>query len=397
MRKKHLHAPHARIISTRRQIVYGFGALFGGAVSGCGDTTSKPFGTGGAGAGMGPGGAGMGRGGAGMGPDGAGMGPGGAGMGPDGAGMGPDGAGMGPDGAGMGPDGAGMGPDGAGMGPDGAGMGPGGAGTGPGGAGAGGTGGIGTMRKSASDRVTLGKTGIEISRLAMGSGTHGSAGSSDQTRLGSTFSNILTYGYSQGLTLFETADSYGAHRLVAEAIRQVGRQNVTVLTKTTAQTAERVEADLARFREELGVDMIDIVLLHNKQSDTWTTECEGAMEALSRAKQSGAIRAHGVSCHTLAALELAAETEWVDIDLARINPTGIAMDAAPATVIPVLTRMKTAGKGVIGMKILGEGTLANQLDMAISHAVGLSCIDAFTIGFTSSTELDQVSQRIASV
>jgi aryl-alcohol dehydrogenase-like predicted oxidoreductase len=253
------------------------------------------------------------------------------------------------------------------------------------------------MRKAASDRVTLGMTGIVVSRLAMGSGTHGSGGSSDQTRLGAGFSNVLTYGYSQGLTLFETADAYGAHRLMADAIRQVGRQNVTVLTKTAAETAEGVEADLARFRQELGVDMIDIVLLHNKQSGTWTTQCEGAMDALSRAKQSGAIRAHGVSCHTLQALELAAMTPWVEIDLARINPMGIAMDADPATVISVLTRMKAAGKGVIGMKILGEGRLANQLDMAIGHAVALDSIDAFTIGFTSTTELDQITQKISAV
>jgi aryl-alcohol dehydrogenase-like predicted oxidoreductase len=274
----------------------------------------------------------------------------------------------------------------------------GGTGMGPsGGTGLGGSAGNGPMRKTASDRVTLGATGIAISRLAMGSGTHGSGGSSDQTRLGASFSNILTYGYSQGITLFETADAYGAHRLTADAIRQVGRQNVTVLTKTTAETAEGVEADLARFRQELGVDMIDIVLLHNKQSASWTTQCAGAMDALSRAKQSGAIRAHGVSCHTLQALELAADTPWVDVDLARINPMGIAMDADPATVISVLARMKAAGKGVIGMKILGEGRLANQLDMAIGHAVGLDCIDAFTIGFTSTTELDQVTQKIATV
>jgi aryl-alcohol dehydrogenase-like predicted oxidoreductase len=253
------------------------------------------------------------------------------------------------------------------------------------------------MRKQASDRVTLGMTGIVVSRLAMGSGTHGSGGSSDQTRLGSAFSNVLVHGYDQGLTFFETADAYGAHRLMAEAIRQVGRQNVTVLTKTASETAEGVEADLARFREEIGVDMIDIVLLHNKTSASWTTQCAGGMEALERAKQSGAIRAHGVSCHSLQALELAANTPWVDVDLARINPMGIAMDADPATVISVLTRMKAAGKGVIGMKILGEGRLANQLDMAIGHVVALDAIDAFTIGFTSTAQLDQITQKIASV
>ena len=250
--------------------------------------------------------------------------------------------------------------------------------------------------KTASDRVVLGGTGIQVSRLAMGSGTHGSGGSSDQTRLGiAGFAAVLTHGYDQGLTFFETADQYGAHPHMAEAIRQVGRQNVVVLTKTTAQTATAAQADLDRFRRELGVDMIDIVLLHNKQSATWTTECAGAMDTLSRAKESGVIRAHGVSCHTLSALQLAAQTAWVDVDLARINPDGIFMDSDPATVISLLRQMKAAGKGVIGMKILGEGQLSNDVDRAIQHAVALDSIDAFTIGFTSSTQLDQVVQKIA--
>ena len=180
-------------------------------------------------------------------------------------------------------------------------------------------------------------------------------------------------------------------------MRQVGRQNVVVLTKTEAQTAAAVQADLDKFRRDLGIDMIDIVLLHNKQSATWTTECAGAMDVLSQAKESGVIRAHGVSCHTLAALQLAAATPWVDIDQARMNPDGILMDADPATVIGVLRQMKASGKGVIGMKILGEGQLSNQVDRAITHAVGLDCIDAFTIGFTSTTQLDEVMQKIAAV
>jgi aryl-alcohol dehydrogenase-like predicted oxidoreductase len=213
----------------------------------------------------------------------------------------------------------------------------------------------------------------------------------------SNFSRLLTHGYGQGLTFLETADSYGAHRHLREAIRQVGRKNVVVLTKTRAESASAMQADLARFRNELGIDVIDIVLLHFKTSPTWTAECEGAMEVLARAKESGAIRAHGISCHSIEALRLAARTPWVDVDLARINPAGVVMDADPATVISVLQEMKAAGKGVIGMKILGEGELANQLDRAIGHAVGLDCLDAFTIGFTSTAQLDQVTQRIDAV
>ena len=252
--------------------------------------------------------------------------------------------------------------------------------------------------KTAVDRVTIGSTGIVTSRLAMGSGTHGFAGTSDQVKLGMTaFVNQFTYGFDKGLTFFETAADYGAHPFIAEAVRQVGRQNVVVLTKTEAQTAADMQADLDKFRRDLGIDMIDIVLLHNKQSATWTTDCAGAMDVLSQAKESGVIRAHGVSCHTLSALKLAAATPWVDVDQARVNPDGILMDADPATVIGVLRQMKAAGKGVIGMKILGEGQLSNQVDRAITHAVGLDCIDAFTIGFTSTGQMDEVMQKIATV
>lgn len=254
------------------------------------------------------------------------------------------------------------------------------------------------MGKAASDQVQLGSTGITISRLAMGSGTHGNDGASDQTRLGLTqFADLLVQSYDQGITFWETADQYGAHAHLAAALSQVGRQNVVVLTKTHARTAAEMEADLTRFMQELGTDYIDIMLLHNKQSATWSTECAGAMEYLEDAKRRGLIRAHGVSCHTLSALQLAAQTPWVEVDLARINPAGVVMDADPATVISVLTQMKSAGKGVIGMKILGEGRLANQLDMAIEHAVRLDVLDGFTIGFTSRSQLDEITTKIAGV
>jgi 1-deoxyxylulose-5-phosphate synthase len=252
-----------------------------------------------------------------------------------------------------------------------------------------------TVHKTATDRVTIGSTGIVTSRLALGSGTHGSNGSSDQTRLGmTTFVNQLTYGYSQGLTFFETADTYGAHPYIAEAVRQVGRQNVVILTKSEAQTTAGMQADLDRFRRELGVDMIDIVLLHNKQSATWTTDCAGAMDVLSQAKQSGAIRAHGVSCHTLEALQLAAATPWVDVDQARVNPDGILMDADPATVINLLRQMRASGKGVIGMKILGAGGLTSRVDEALQYALAQDVLDCFTIGCQSPAELDDLLTRI---
>src|SRR5262249_46252259 len=158
---------------------------------------------------------------------------------------------------------------------------------------------------------------------------------------------------------------------------------VTVLTKTWARDYKGVQADLDRFRQELGIDHIDIALMHCLTEGDWTDRYKGAMDALSEAKQKGIIRAHGRSCHSIEALRAAAKPPWVEVDLARINPIGAIMDADPPTVVSVLKEMKSAGKAVLGMKILGQGALRDRQDEALKYALGLGILDAFTIGAES--------------
>jgi aryl-alcohol dehydrogenase-like predicted oxidoreductase len=249
---------------------------------------------------------------------------------------------------------------------------------------------------SASDTVTLGSTGIKTSRLAMGTGTVGSEHHSHQTALGvKGLSDLLLNGYDHGLRFFDAADSYGSHAHVAEALKHVPRDKVTVLTKSWARDAASMRADLDRFRRELGTDCLDVCLMHCVTEADWTDRYRGAMDVLSEAKQKGIIRTHGCSCHSIEALRAAAKSSWVEIDLARINPVGAFMDADPATVVSVLREMKTAGKAVVGMKILGQGTLRNRQDEAIKHALSLGILDAFTIGAESKVEQEDLIRRIA--
>ena len=249
---------------------------------------------------------------------------------------------------------------------------------------------------SASDTVTLGHTGIQTSRLAMGTGTVGSGHHSHQTALGvEGLSRLLQNGYDNGLRFFDTADSYGSHPHVAEALKHVDRAKVTVLTKSWARSAPEMRADLDRFRKELGIDHLDIVLMHCLTEADWPTRYEPVMDVLSEAKQKGIIRAHGCSCHSIEALRAAARSPWVDLDLARVNPVGAFMDAQPDTVVSVLREMKNNGKAVIGMKILGQGTLRNRQDEALRSALGLGVLDAFTIGAESIAEQDDLVRRIA--
>ena len=249
---------------------------------------------------------------------------------------------------------------------------------------------------SASDTVTLGSTGIKTSRLAMGTGTVGSGHHSNQTALGvKGLSDLLLNGYDQGLRFFDAADSYGSHPHVAEALKHVPRDQVTVLSKTWARDPATARADLDRFRRELGVDYLDVCLMHCVTEADWTERFQGVMDVLSEAKQKGIIRAHGCSCHSIEALRTAAKSPWVEIDLARINPIGSHTDADPQTVVSVLREMKAAGKAVIGMKILGQGDLRSRQSEALRYALSLGVLDAFTIGAESKAEQEDLIRRIA--
>ena len=252
-------------------------------------------------------------------------------------------------------------------------------------------------RFSAQDEVVLGKTGIRTSRLAMGTGTMGYGGRSNQTRLGSSpFTRLLLNGYhDNGLRFFDSADSYGSHPYVAAALKQLPRDKVTVLTKTDTRDPQGVRDDLDRFRKELGIDHIDVVLIHCVTEADWTTRYRGVMDVLSEAKRKGIVRAHGVSCHSLPALRAAAASPWVEVDLVRLNPIGSHMDADPDTVISVLKQMRAQGKGIVGMKILGQGDLRDKPSEAIRYALGTGVLDAFTIGAESQAEQANLVQRIA--
>ena len=253
-----------------------------------------------------------------------------------------------------------------------------------------------TQKFSATDTVVLGSTGIHTSRLAMGTGTVGSGHHSHQTALGiKGLSDLLLNGYDQGLRFFDSADSYGSHPHVAEALKHVPRDKVTVLTKSWARDPVEMRSDIDRFRRELGTEYIDLFLMHCLTEGDWTDRYKGVMDVLSDAKQKGIIRAHGCSCHSIEALRAAAASPWVDIDLARINPIESHMDADPATVVSVLKQMKASGKAVVGMKILGQGDMSNRQDEALHYALSLGVLDAFTIGAESRAEQEDLIRRIA--
>jgi aryl-alcohol dehydrogenase-like predicted oxidoreductase len=238
------------------------------------------------------------------------------------------------------------------------------------------------------DTVTLGTTGLRVSRLAFGTGTHGWAHHSQQTALGvEGLAGLLTLGFERGVTFWDLADQYGSHPHAARALQDVPRDEVVIATKTTSRNRRGTAKDVDRFLKEIGTDVIDIVLLHFLHGGNWPRKYSGAMAALTEAKDAGKVRAVGVSCHNLAALRTAVTTPWVEVVLARINYAGVNMDGSPSEVVPVLNKLHEAGKGVYGMKVLGCGQLTSDVQRAFRYVLDLGTVDAMTVGMSSRAQL----------
>jgi 1-deoxyxylulose-5-phosphate synthase len=253
-----------------------------------------------------------------------------------------------------------------------------------------------SQKKYASDKVNLGNTGIIVSRMAIGTGTNGYNNASNQTRkLGlKGMGDLLQAAYEQGIFFWDTADQYGSHPHIKEGLTRVSREKVVILTKTHASTEKEMRGDLDRFRMELGTDHIDVILLHCMEDNAWPEKKKGAMEYLMKAREEGIIKAHGVSCHTFGALKAAEASEWVQVDLARINPAGVIMDSDVNSVTTVLKNMKKSGKAVMGMKILGAGQLVTRKVECLNYALSQEYLDCFTIGIESHDQLADLIKRI---
>lgn len=262
---------------------------------------------------------------------------------------------------------------------------------------------------TATDLVTLGGTGITLSRLGVGTG---SRGASVQRALGKeTFVKMLHHAFDKGVAYIDTADRYKTHEWVGAAIRGRDRSKLFLLSKVWG-VPEDPAKDLDRFRKELGTDYIDTVLLHCATSAKWVEERKKVVDALIEARQKKIIRSIGVSCHTLAALRRTPQLDWLDMVLARINPQNVAMDTSPPQrrtagiaqpkggsiepVVQVIRKLRARKRGVIGMKIIGNGNFTDPADRekSIRFAMGCGLLDAVTIGFKSPAEIDEAVTRM---
>lgn len=253
------------------------------------------------------------------------------------------------------------------------------------------------------DVVKLGNTGISVPRVALGTGSAGWKNVSNQTRLGfQGFVELAQHAYDRGIRFFDTADMYGSHEYVREALKVIPRDKVTILTKVMVYDQEGwykkepFQTSLDRFRQEVGTDYFDIFLLHCMVNGQWSTEYKKYMEEVSKAKEKGILKTVGISCHDYNALVEAANNPWVDVILARINNKGAKMDGTPEQIMKVLETARKNGKGIIGMKVFGMGDLVKdeQREASLQYVIKSGNVHCMTLGLESKAQIDDAVSRV---
>lgn len=257
--------------------------------------------------------------------------------------------------------------------------------------------------------VSLGNSGLKTTLLGMGTGAAGVRRSSKLTRQDWTKSmSVIRHAYDTGIRMFDSADNYGTHPLMAEAFKYIPREEITLISKIWVRGGslpedERPDADVVveRFLKEINTDYIDLVQLHCMVDADWTETYRRQMDILDNLKSKGIIRAHGVSVHSLEAMKTAVQNEWVDVVHVRINPYGIAMDLPePAEVISVIHDLHNSGKGTIGMKLVGDGKFTGddeKMNNTIRFVMELNSVDMFIIGFETTDHIDDYTSRMKGV
>ena len=259
-------------------------------------------------------------------------------------------------------------------------------------------------KRSATDWVPLGKSGVKVTRLAFGTGTFGGR---VQRELGQEqFTRLVRHAYDRGIRFFESADNYAEmHEMLAAALKGIQRDSYKLMTKFRLRETDEPSVAIDRLRRELNSEYFDILLLHCVRTLDWSQQYQRFRDAFSEAKRKKVILAHGASCHGLMPLRSFPGNDWLDVSLNRINHSGARMDSLAGReddtgdvpeVVSHVKKIHAQGSGVIGMKLIGEGQFRSpeERDASLKFVMKLGAVDAVTIGYKSTTEIDEAIERI---
>jgi aryl-alcohol dehydrogenase-like predicted oxidoreductase len=257
--------------------------------------------------------------------------------------------------------------------------------------------------QTATDWVTLGKSGVKVTRLAFGTGSFSGQVQRDLGQDG--FTRLVRYAYDCGIRFFETAESYGEmHRMLGVALKGLPRDSYRLMSKVTTRQGVNPQEKFDELRKLANTEYFDVMLLHWQHTATWPADTSRWQDGILEAQSKKAIVSHGASVHGLPALRQVPGNKWLDIAMIRMNHKGTSMDAEDYNtsglgnvpeVVTHVRQVRKEGMGVISMKLVGEGRF-NREDRkaAMRFAFKNAGVDCVTVGYKNTTEIDEAIENL---
>lgn len=258
-------------------------------------------------------------------------------------------------------------------------------------------------RKSATDYVTLGRSGVKVTRLAFGTG---SFSGEVQRALGQDgFTRLVRYAYDHGIRFFETAESYGEmHKMLGVALKGIPRDSYQLMSKVTTRDGTNPQQKFDELRKLANTEYFDIMLLHWQHTGTWPDDTRRWQDGILEAQSRKVVVSHGASVHGLPALRRVPGNKWLDLAMIRMNHKGKSMDAEDYATqglgnVPEVAghvrEVRKEGMGVISMKLIGEGTFNREdRQKAMRFAFRDAGVDCVTVGYKNSAEIDEAIENV---
>ncbi|MGB6743040.1 MAG: aldo/keto reductase [Terracidiphilus sp.] len=258
-------------------------------------------------------------------------------------------------------------------------------------------------RQTATSLVTLGKSDVKVTRLALGTGSFSGQIQQDIGQEGLT--RLVHHAYDRGIRFFETAESYGrSQQMLAVALKGIPRESYVLMTKVTTTDGIDAHAKLDELRRNSDTDYFDIMLLHWQHTGTWPQDTRNWQDAILEAEHKQTIKSHGASVHGLPALRQVPGTEWLQIAMIRMNHKGTRMDAEEHDadvlgdvneVVEHVKQARQAGMGIISMKLIGEGVFNHEdRQRAMRFAFKNAGVDSVTVGYKNTAEIDEAIDNL---
>lgn len=233
--------------------------------------------------------------------------------------------------------------------------------------------------------VSLGKTGIMVSRLCFGTLTLGPLQANLPVEEGAA---VMVHAIEAGVNFCDTAQLYETYPYIRRAIRLSGKSDLVVATKTYAYTRELAQKAVEEAKRGIDRDYIDIFMLHEQESIHTLNGHTDALEYLFEQKQKGVIKAVGASMHHVAAVYGGVEKE-LDVIHPILNLRGLGIaDGTREDMEKAVKLANLSGIGTYGMKALGGGNLFRDAEACLQYVLSLDYLDSVAVGMQSIEEAD---------